>query len=1107
MNIPYIGVGVYMKRQKENIHVLDWGKIIESNSAESVQAGESLISYQTINKGILFEDVIERLLSAMFPDETWKRTGESHDGKRDFTYPAEEYLEEQKWAECKNYNSNLSINIIAPTLIMGAIKSIECILFFSYSPLNDTAIENLLSYTKLRKSTVKIYDGNLLESLICKYHTYLEEFFPNTNFEKAYEELEKKQLRIVKTLCDLNGNKVSPTHRFELGELFYFHLIIQNLTWDHLDFDISMKTGTKKILCCKNFTTSKVSLPPEGMEGYSVLCEALSAGNTSCTAKIIINGNTKKVTEKITVQDEPYLAWSGENAIKALKDGQQHLEEKNVMPLFIVGESGTGKSTLTEILLQQQKVQEFYRILKIDLTLTRNNCMRNLFSQIWGMQSKEATPKEQIEDDEAALSLLVSNYAESADMIAQTVMAFYSSDHPYLFVVDDVQKINRPFISLFQELDKQAHEQKCPIYYLFSLNEEETSLDELLSRLNWDKNYQNRKYNIVKTTKFKKKDIIIYIKTRYGLQDIDEYFDNFEKEISPLVLHSFCAGMKKERVIAQIPGDKIYQIVDPFKFSEGIQQILYASVPLKKICDLLDKGGQAEFLLKYLYIVDTFSSNMESKYIDILQRLIDQGILKEKDGAITFYHVKIRTEIGKTLVFSEEDYADIFASCDTNDVAKAICALKQIGRLRKGTTFLENFFSSSVSIRKGEQRQQICKLIFQQLGKLSDIGLSSVALQFVKMQFTALYEEQGYKSFFNFLKHVADSALQNTWDIDETCTENMAFFIKKFFDRALSTYNHQECLNYFRKYEKIFNTLKHISNNRRNFWLSHYANRAAIALDRESIPLKAEPSAVTDLYNLSEFYSKQTNDQDQLLLQITVDNFNRHYVYRHDLTIDHINDIYGKLVQLKDKGMTDSMVLDYHLLLLEYLRIQMIPVGTHDIQNLLCRVCNTYQRSTSAFYTIKLYILEITILLSLHRWSEVVKRLSQTYEFAYKQEMRSYIYKLAYIKMHLIIFEKGSEDSTEVYKQAVLAMEQMMDIHGNMVQNLKREIFLLVRIMQIIMKYKPDEISGIISNFSQDNKELLNEICSYVQGNATKIDELLHMQSFFVVDGISFPLI
>ena len=118
------------------------------------------------------------------------------------------------------------------------------------------------------------------------------------------------------------------------------------------------------------------------------------------------------------------------------------------------------------------------------------------------MRGKEATPSEQTADDDEALSLLVGSYAASAGIIAQTLMEFYNSDRPYLFVIDDIQKISRPYISLIQELEDRAQEKNRSIYYLFALNEEEISLDELLSQLNWDTNYQNRECHIVRTTRF-----------------------------------------------------------------------------------------------------------------------------------------------------------------------------------------------------------------------------------------------------------------------------------------------------------------------------------------------------------------------------------------------------------------------------------------------------------------------------------------------------------------------------------------------------------------------------------------------------------------------------
>lgn len=91
------------------MHILNWRKITETYLKKQLKTDETSSGNHTVNKGILFEDIIEKLLAAMFPEETWRRTSKSHDGKKDFIYSAEEYLNEQKWAECKNYNTNISI--------------------------------------------------------------------------------------------------------------------------------------------------------------------------------------------------------------------------------------------------------------------------------------------------------------------------------------------------------------------------------------------------------------------------------------------------------------------------------------------------------------------------------------------------------------------------------------------------------------------------------------------------------------------------------------------------------------------------------------------------------------------------------------------------------------------------------------------------------------------------------------------------------------------------------------------------------------------------------------------------------------------------------------
>lgn len=1088
--------------QRDDSHILDWSRIIPVPAEKQPQGTRSP------NKGILFEDMIEKLLMAMFPDETWRRTPKSHDGKRDFVYPSEEYLKDQKWAECKNYHSNLSINAIAPTLIMGVLENIGYIFFFSYSPLNDNALDGILRYSRAQRKTVGIFDGIFLESLICKYYRIngIATFFPGTDFEKVRIALHKTPLRIVKTLRDLSGNQLPSTHRFELGEAFYIRMTIQNLTWAPVNCQISFHVTPAQRL---RYETNKQNLviPFAGIEEYSVICEALRAGNTSVVIKIAASPSyieLPKFCQRIEILDEPFLAWSGQNAFEARDRGLAHLMGDDGSPLIVYGKSGTGKSTLLEIFLRNETLRTRYNILRIDLTLSRNCCVRNLFSQIVGVRGTDDTPQDQMAEDEQALALLTNSYAQSAAMLAETILRFYDHAHPYLFVIDDAQKITRPYIDLLQELDDRSVHSGVRLRYVLSLNEEETSLDELLIRLNWDLNKQNQICQI-ELKKFGKTDILGYLKTGYGLEDIDGYFEEFEKDISPLELHNFCSGLKEKGVIIKTPSAKTYQIVDHFRFSDGIQHILYADFPLKVICDSLDKNGISDYILKYLYVTDKITPGMERRYSNILQDLMRQGILREKGGSITFYHNEVRRVIRTALTFSEEDYADIFGDHETDYSAKAICALEQLERLKGGREFLKDFFISAPGIKTVVRRYSLCQLVFQRLDKLAVCGLSTAALYFVRVNFDALREEQGYTAIYQLLTCAVNSALVSAWDTDEKSVEYMAYFIKKFFDRTLSTHNEQNCLQYFEKYEVLFAHLVHISDSRRNFWLSHYANRAAIALDRASTPLEEEPSMVKELYKKSKLYCANAGDSDDLRLQISVDDFNRHYVYRHDLTVDIVNKAYKSLLQIKHGGLRESIVLDYHVLLLEYLRHRMGEKGS-SAADLLKRIRETYVMCASPFYTLKLYMLEIYILTELGHGPDALALLPQAFALAYKKEMRWSIYKLTYIKVQLTAFQAPSAVSRDIYEQSVLALEQLLDTHRNAVGSLKREMFLLVRLAQLILAYHPDG-DTLFARHSGAAGALLQELFAHLQGTRSKLDPLFYMCGYFTYEDVSFPTI
>ena len=77
------------KQQSSNKR-LNWDRIIQSDG-------------DTTNRGIKFENLIEQLLIAMYGEKKWRRTQSSHDGKKDFAAPYEDFGRDTHWAESFPY--------------------------------------------------------------------------------------------------------------------------------------------------------------------------------------------------------------------------------------------------------------------------------------------------------------------------------------------------------------------------------------------------------------------------------------------------------------------------------------------------------------------------------------------------------------------------------------------------------------------------------------------------------------------------------------------------------------------------------------------------------------------------------------------------------------------------------------------------------------------------------------------------------------------------------------------------------------------------------------------------------------------------------------------
>lgn len=153
-----------MKYLKES----DWAKFIKPDKTHD---------------GLMFESLIKKILELEYGEDTWQSTKASWDGSKDFYWHTHDH---RRWAECKNYKSDISLNVLSPTLVMAQIYNVNDILFFSYSSIIKTARQKIIQFGLVSEKNIYFYDDDALEQIILKHKTDLfPVFFPDVDIEAA----------------------------------------------------------------------------------------------------------------------------------------------------------------------------------------------------------------------------------------------------------------------------------------------------------------------------------------------------------------------------------------------------------------------------------------------------------------------------------------------------------------------------------------------------------------------------------------------------------------------------------------------------------------------------------------------------------------------------------------------------------------------------------------------------------------------------------------------------------------------------------------------------------------------------------------------------------
>lgn len=342
-----------------------------------------------IRDGIAFEKLVAQLLLLEY-GVSWKHTKKSHDQNRDFYL----YLKDERlWAECKNYQSKISMDILAPTLVMAQIYDVDTIIIFSYSPLNKYAREKIYAFGSSTGKKVLIYDDEVLEELIIKHRQKLPiKYRPFIVDIKSREKYFIPSLYFLQNpILGIDNSEDSFQNIDTVTKIYYNKVfgIAVDLQNPYIEKDILVEiyfeNGNQDLFRYRFWGKGKI---PTQSEPFNILISAASGIRQlfyfsphifqkkiffpQVHIKYWSDKNKSKLLEEwldsprqVECHWHGYIALIGTQYHKILEDFSRYLiDNQSLSVLTISGGSGTGKTRiLTELV--NLLLQSGYRILSL----------------------------------------------------------------------------------------------------------------------------------------------------------------------------------------------------------------------------------------------------------------------------------------------------------------------------------------------------------------------------------------------------------------------------------------------------------------------------------------------------------------------------------------------------------------------------------------------------------------------------------------------------------------------------------------------------------------------------------------------------------------------
>lgn len=189
-----------------------------------------------------------------------------------------------------------------------------------------------------------------------------------------------------------------------------------------------------------------------------------------------------------------------------------YLAEYTEKPLFITGISGIGKTTLLDLIKNNEEILKKYEIQIIDHNLTRETCFKKLLFDRFGLESDNSVNSEPQERDKLNnLKILLTNYIHSAGDLAKVLMNTYDFKKPFLFIIDNAHLLSSAYARWIKEIIAESQKQQKKVYIIFAMDPSIIPIEDIYTDLYAADEYSDDAVNNVHLTKFDKQDTVAYI--------------------------------------------------------------------------------------------------------------------------------------------------------------------------------------------------------------------------------------------------------------------------------------------------------------------------------------------------------------------------------------------------------------------------------------------------------------------------------------------------------------------------------------------------------------------------------------------------------------------